>query len=856
MQEQSMNRIQFSENLPGGFSNKEAEGKLPDNLPSPLKLNLGCGKDVRNSYLNIDLYSDNPNVIKMDIRKLEFQDNSVDEILASDILEHFSHREIDVILQEWARVLKPGGSLVVRCPSLRLQMKAYMDGKWDADIASYMIFGGQTNPGDYHCVAFDEFSIKKHLSQAGLEMTAFEEHDFPQDHGFINLNMTVRAKKEENIIENIPNIDYPSEDKPITSDISDFDFEEHNTKEEFDFDEDLFNEVAIYDNQEEVQQPKDNNMATDNKKKLNIVWEGSQFVYHSLALINREHCYNLIKSDNTNVTIVPYEKDLIDPNSSEKFKELLKNDIRFKEDVSDEVSSLPYIWIRHQWPPKDEVPKGSKWVIMQPWEYTSLRKDFVDTFQKADEIWTPSDFSRRSFVNSGIEFNKVQVIPNGIDPELFTPNGKKFNLETQKSFKLLFVGGTIYRKGIDVLLNVYTKMFKKTDDICLIIKDMGTNSFYKGQTAKDKIKEIQDKPNSPEIIYIENDLNEHEMTSLYRACDVFVSPYRGEGFSLPTLEAMACGLPVIVTQGGPTDEFVDESYGFFIKSEQKLLGKSVNDMEFVNDTYLLEPDPEDLTKIIGFIYQNPGDLKSMGALASNAARSQYTWNKATLKLLTRLDFLYNLDLAKEAQNVLIDKKDAVQLFTTAEHLYISGDNKESAKLFESTLEDNLPFEYKIHSYLRLAIVAINDNEIERAEVFIDLAEKADSEHPDVLYLKTILNAAKKENTPALEVITKLMNNWIKSKFKSSFGIHLDDLLVVTADLLRDEQDLESANQVYTEALKYNPDNFYACYGAGMCFLTAGIDDEALNMFEWSLRINPDFDKAKLAISKIKGKSNN
>ncbi len=190
-----MNRLKFDNNLNHGFSNYDAKGNLPSTLPSPLFLNLGCGKDVRDGFLNLDLFSDDPNVIKMDIRKLEFSDNIVDLILASDVLEHFSHRETDIILKEWARVLKPNGEIIIRCPSLSLQLKAYSSGAWDADIASYMIFGGQTNPGDYHCIGFDKQSIYKHLQNAGFSVTHFEELDIPQDRGYINLNMEVRAIK-------------------------------------------------------------------------------------------------------------------------------------------------------------------------------------------------------------------------------------------------------------------------------------------------------------------------------------------------------------------------------------------------------------------------------------------------------------------------------------------------------------------------------------------------------------------------------------------------------------------------------------------------------------------------------------
>ena len=59
-----------------------------------------------------------------------------------------------------------------------------------------MIFGGQTNPGDYHCVAFDENSIRKHLQKAGFYVIEYVEEDIPQDKGFINLNMTVKAIKQ------------------------------------------------------------------------------------------------------------------------------------------------------------------------------------------------------------------------------------------------------------------------------------------------------------------------------------------------------------------------------------------------------------------------------------------------------------------------------------------------------------------------------------------------------------------------------------------------------------------------------------------------------------------------------------
>ena len=81
-----------------------------------------------------------------------------------------------------------------------------------------MIFGGQSNPGDYHCNAFDEESIKRHLQKTGFSVIDYQEVDTPQTNGFINLNMTVKAVKKANIekINIAPSNTAPSNTTPST----------------------------------------------------------------------------------------------------------------------------------------------------------------------------------------------------------------------------------------------------------------------------------------------------------------------------------------------------------------------------------------------------------------------------------------------------------------------------------------------------------------------------------------------------------------------------------------------------------------------------------------------------------------
>lgn len=80
-----------------------------------MKLHLGCGKRRFEGWLNCDLHDSD---MDMDIRRLPFENDSVDEIMAIHVCEHFYVHEILGILQDWYRVLKPGGKMVLELPCL------------------------------------------------------------------------------------------------------------------------------------------------------------------------------------------------------------------------------------------------------------------------------------------------------------------------------------------------------------------------------------------------------------------------------------------------------------------------------------------------------------------------------------------------------------------------------------------------------------------------------------------------------------------------------------------------------------------------------------------------------------------
>jgi autotransporter strand-loop-strand O-heptosyltransferase len=131
-----------------------------------IKLNLGCGNDIRKGYINIDKYNNTGLVdFKFDLGDLSyFDDESVDEIFTAHVFEHISINDIYAVVNEWKRVLRPGGKLVLYLPNLEHEVKIWLESPdEDKFLNVHRIFGGQTHPGNAHYCGFNPGSLKSFL---------------------------------------------------------------------------------------------------------------------------------------------------------------------------------------------------------------------------------------------------------------------------------------------------------------------------------------------------------------------------------------------------------------------------------------------------------------------------------------------------------------------------------------------------------------------------------------------------------------------------------------------------------------------------------------------------------------------
>jgi glycosyltransferase involved in cell wall biosynthesis len=165
----------------------------------------------------------------------------------------------------------------------------------------------------------------------------------------------------------------------------------------------------------------------------------------------------------------------------------------------------------------------------------------------AELILVGSRFARDSLVAHGIAAERLRVIPYGVDTQRFCPPPQP--RRRPSPFRVLFIGRLGEAKGISYLLQAYRRFCKVDTELHLVGDIVPGAEVY--LPFRDLYRHTAHVPQA-------------QLTEVYRAADVFVFPTLLEGLGLVVLEAMACGLPVIVTPRGPDEVVRDGVDGYVV----------------------------------------------------------------------------------------------------------------------------------------------------------------------------------------------------------------------------------------------------------------------------------------------------
>jgi len=250
---------------------------------------------------------------------------------------------------------------------------------------------------------------------------------------------------------------------------------------------------------------------------------------------------------------------------------------------------------------KQQVPH-----LLTMWETNWLPPEFSDYLNNFETVTVPSLHNWKIFSQF---HNNVHVIPLGVDRTIWHPQPHKPN----KKFKLLCGGSEWYRKGLDVVLEVFNKL--QLPDAELHIKIVPPHLFAP--------KDLE----YPNVIVHREWMTVEEERNLVSSADAFISISRGEGFGLMPLQAISAGIPTILSDAHGHKEFSDLATHRIPTAPvptAKGVWQNMGDWD--------EPDPQATAEAIKDIYNNRDKYRKQAERTAPQTEA-FNWDTSAKQLL-------------------------------------------------------------------------------------------------------------------------------------------------------------------------------------------------------------------------------
>jgi len=245
--------------------------------------------------------------------------------------------------------------------------------------------------------------------------------------------------------------------------------------------------------------------------------------------------------------------------------------------------------------------------------------------QMADLVVTVSNAMRDELVTLGFPAEKVRVVPNGVDPEKYSPgqvdNDRVHEVRQRYGLKdddlmVLFLGRLVWVKGVDKLIGAMPQVLQKIPNAKLVIVGLGEMREY--------LEKLVQNLNLQDVVKFRFEfIPEEERIAHYAACDVAVFPSLYEPFGIVALEAMSMEKPVVVGASG-----VSGMREVVVPTGQEQCGFHVN-----------PNDPSDIAWGVVSAVQDPQRKVEFGRNGRKRVLQEFSWDviaKKTIQLYSEL----------------------------------------------------------------------------------------------------------------------------------------------------------------------------------------------------------------------------
>lgn len=182
-------------------------------------------------------------------------------------------------------------------------------------------------------------------------------------------------------------------------------------------------------------------------------------------------------------------------------------------------------------------------------------------------ITCPSEHAKADIVTEfGVDADRIIPIPLGVDQSKFKPSART---ERKAQRLITTASADVPLKGLHILVEAYHEVLRTMPETELVV--IGT--LRKG-LARNKLREL----GLENRVQFKSDLTREELAEEFREATIAVTPSLYEGFGLPAAEAMSCGTPVIVTDGGALPEVAGDAGVVVPRDNPEALAKAIRDL--------------------------------------------------------------------------------------------------------------------------------------------------------------------------------------------------------------------------------------------------------------------------------------
>lgn len=262
-------------------------------------------------------------------------------------------------------------------------------------------------------------------------------------------------------------------------------------------------------------------------------------------------------------------------------------------------------------------------------ETTGIPKEWAAGCNSLDELWVPTEFNKWTFQRSGVTA-PIHVMPLGlVDTDYFNPEIEALKLDGVYTFLSVFEWGE--RKSPEILIRAFNRAFTKDDPVVLICKYSNRDP---GVDPPAIIRSLGLDPEGGRIVYSENEsVPYYQIAQLYRSADCFVLPTRGEGWGMPILEAMACGVPVIASYWSAQQAFLDDSNSYPL--QVSLVDAEAKCPYYTGFKWAL-PDEDHLVRLFRHVFENPQEASEKGRRAAVDVAERWSLTQSAQRMCDRI----------------------------------------------------------------------------------------------------------------------------------------------------------------------------------------------------------------------------